>query len=204
MGTPIAIDGIVNKGIYSNSTPKIAFLLKEVNYPDMAEDWPYTDWLNEQSTSSQKDPYFHKTFSNIATWLACVENPNISYVDCEEYKNYSRLISQIAVININKGPGGSSSDWDTIKEYAIKNADSLRKQISEIAPDILICGGTYSFAKDDIFHSDTQQTLPCGANWFSFERTKVVEFVHPAWFSVHKKILFSYFKSMYNDLLNLS
>lgn len=202
--TPKAIDGIINKERYAQAKTKVAFLLKEVNAPGMTEDWHYADdWLYKQSIKPD-DPDFHKTFANVVRWLACVECPDITYVECDDYKKYCGLVAQTAVINIHKGAGGSSSDWEVIEKYAIENADTIRQQVSEIAPDILICGGTYYFAQKYIFRGAEEKTLPCGANYFQFGKTKVVEFVHPAWFSVDRKILFAYFKTVYNDLLKLS
>ena len=197
---PIAWDGIVNQEQYGSAKVKVAFLLKEVNYPDMEGDWKYTDWLDQQAAQPDS-PDFHKTFANIARWMACEESPDASYLACEDYAAHSGLIAKMAVINIHKGAGGSSSDWEAMKGYARENGEALRLQVEKIGPDILFCGGTYPLAKEWIFPGAKEQCLPCGANYFCWGRTKVVEFVHPAWFTVPRKILFAYFKAVYSDLL---
>lgn len=38
-GKPIAFDGVVDEKSFKKSEIKTLFLLKEVNYPDMNEDW---------------------------------------------------------------------------------------------------------------------------------------------------------------------
>lgn len=223
----IAIDGIIDEALYHSAKVKTAFLLKEVNYPDMDTDWHYTDWLYEQAMENKRDgtPWersndFHKTFANICRWLAVVESPDCSFQDCDQYESCKHLLAKSAVININKHGGGSSSEWTSIAAAAEANRDLLIAQIRDIAPDLVVCGGTYSFAKHQIFQAgqagtysyrdgDTSKTydvlevgkLSCGAEFFVADNIVFLEFVHPAWFSVDRKILFAYFREVYHDVL---
>lgn len=203
----IARDGIVDPERYRRAKVKTAFLLKEVNYPDMEEDWPYTDWLYEQAMERKRDggPWteskdFHKTFANVCRWLACVEDPEITYLECEDFKRHKQLLAQAAVININKGGGGSSSDWSAIAQAAERNKATLQKQFEEIKADLVICGGTFWFAEHVIYPDVETKRLPCGARYLTVGTSIFVEFVHPAWFSVDRGILFAYFQAVYRDL----
>lgn len=204
----IAQDGIVDKTRYDRAKVKVAFLLKEVNYPNMAENWAYTDWLYEQALERRRDGEawvesgdFHKTFSNVCRWLACVETPDITYLECEDYRRHKHLLAQAAVVNIHKGGGESSSNWREISRIAGENHIQLRQQIEEINPDLVICGGTFWFAHQDIYPGVKTSRLPSGAGWFAVDGTVFVEMPHPGWFSVDRSILFAYFKAVYHDLL---
>lgn len=91
----IAKDGIIDRKKYDESDIKIAFLLKEVNAPELNQeknDWEYADWIYEQATETSKDgksfvPYsdFHKTFGNIVRWLSYAYGLTNDFMECEDY-----------------------------------------------------------------------------------------------------------------------
>lgn len=83
-----------------------------------------------------------------------------------------------------------------------KYGDVNRKEIEEcIVPQLVICGGTFEYAKK-IFGVEKKeiQLLSCGAQYFVKKNIVYIQFVHPSWFSVNRKILFAYAKDVLEEI----
>ncbi|MCI7146030.1 MAG: hypothetical protein MR991_06290 [Clostridiales bacterium] len=124
-------------------------------------------------------------------------------MECEDYSPYKSALLNSAMININKGGGESSSEDEELYRYGEQNKELLKEQIKEISPDIVICGGTYGIARYAIFDEPKEIRMKCGAYAFRYDGILFVQFVHPAWFSVGRNILYSYFKSVWDEAKNL-
>ena len=218
-GSPVSFDGIVDEETYLSSKIRTAFLLKDINGEEtvivdgkkttrqMTSDWEYMDWLYNQATDLSKPLY--KTWPNACLWIEALFNPNVTYQDCMDQYGYfdsAKLrgnLRKISVINIKKTPGAGSSVYSQIEAFATdeRNKELLHKEISLVAPQLVICGGTFHFAKMifDVM-PDEIKCLPSGTEYFIKDGIAYLDFVHPMWFNVDRKILFAYAKDVFHDI----
>lgn len=221
-GEPISFDGVVDEHVYLSSKIRTAFLLKDVNGLEtvtnidgtksiqmMKNDWPdYMDWLKSQATSQTEKLY--KTWPNVCLWIEALKNDNYNYTEClNTWGTFdaSRLranLLEISIINLKKTPGGGSSNSDDVLAATIYGKELLKEEITIVDPQLIICGGTFHFAKILFNIDDTQVSLlPSGASYFIIDNRIYLEFVHPMWFNVDQKILFAYAKSVFSDVKKL-
>lgn len=114
---------------------------------------------------------------------------------------------ETAIINLKKTHGGGQSNFDELKD-AVENYGKLTKEeIDIIDPHLIICGGTFDFAKQLFCSDDTDdfdvKLLPSGEHYFIVKKRVYLEFVHPCWFNVHRKILFAYAKSVFREIMGV-
>ena len=203
-GQPIAFDGVVDETMYESAEIKTLFLLKEVNDPGMQRDW--TDFM-EYTRQQANEETMYKTWPNICLWLEVLKNSETTYSDCVDvYGNFltkklQRNLLETAIVNVKKTAGGGSSNYEEIL-FASKTYGHVTKQeIELIHPQLVICGGTFDFAKmiygvqrEDI------KSFSSGAQFFVQDNTIFLQFVHPMWFSVNRNILFAYAKEVFKDV----
>lgn len=145
-------DGIVNTEEWfsnnkgkENENRKILLVLKEAYGLDTS----LIDFIRNQSYESA--PKIWKRISQIVDGIleTTVEkikpfSENITY-------NYNEIINNIAVINLKKSDGKSTSDCDEILEYARYDGNEIKKQINMIKPNIIIFGSTF-WIVNEIYH----------------------------------------------------
>lgn len=205
-GKPVAFDGLVNEQEFLNSKIKTVFLLKEVNYPDMQEDW--TNFLASLDNMASKDSEkLYKTWPNVCLWTEVLNNADCTYRDClneNQSFNEKKLKSnlrKIGIVNLKKTGGAGGSNWKDILQATDKGKDFIVAELGIINPNLVICGGTFYNAKLLFDISDEQvKMLPAGAHYFITGNTLYLEFIHPMWYSVNRNILFAYAKTVFNDL----
>ena len=183
---PFINDGIFDSKTFDAQQTKILFVLKEADwkngFPGQREDLC--------SILLTKDGGSWKTWNNIARWSKAIldKGEYSENISCEERHNTLR---RIAAINLKKQGGGSSANGKSLIDFATKDAKFLKRQIDEIAPDIIVCCG-YSRPKSNaeilyenvLFSTDkpewksfsiTQKTI-----WyFEYQNIPVVSFYHP-------------------------
>lgn len=221
-GSPVSFDGVVDEETFLSSEIRTAFLLKDINGEEtvivngkkttqqMTSDWEYMDWLYDQATNLSNSLY--KTWPNACLWIEALFNPNATYQNCMNQYGYfdsSRLrgnLRKISVINIKKTPGAGSSVYSEIEAFAKdkRNIELINKEVSIIAPQLVICGGTFHFAKM-IFNVETDEIkyLSTGTEYFIRDGIIYLDFVHPMWFNVDRKILFAYAKTVFAEIKTL-
>ena len=178
-------DGPIDISTWNNrSTGKhILFLLKEA-YGE-SEDWSLNDWLKRTGPSTN-------------LWYRVVEwTYGISNTSKDEIARYSpgeisfdrvdgmpnEWLKQIAIVNIKKSGGRSSSDYEEIMLYAEADKEELLKEIELIDPDIIVCGATASNL--DFLLDGTLKEKPCD-NWYYYtsylgnRERLVIDYYHPA------------------------
>ncbi len=203
-GKPIAFDGVADESCYMHAKIKTLFLLKEVNWPNMSNDWIYTAILKETA-------YNTKTLDwpNICLWMEAMYNPNITYMDCIQSDGrlnsemLQKHLREIALVNIKKTAGDGSSKHQMILDAIERYGHLIRKQIdSIILPQLVVCGGTFDYAKR-LYPEAQTSVLPSGAMYFVTNGIVFLQFVHPSWFSVNRSILFAYAKTVFSDVVKL-
>lgn len=77
--------------------------------------------------------------------------------DVDKLVKEDRILQKIAVINVNKSGGGSTSDERILTEAAEKFHDIIFKQIELLDPNIVILGGVNQFISKWIPKDDTNR-----------------------------------------------
>ena len=175
-------DGIVNYEKW-NGGKKILFLLKEAYGED--DDWSLTQWLYEMSPSSnlwyRVVEWTYGITNTTSSEIAKYEPNKISFSHGKKTPN--EWISQIAVVNLKKSGGRSSSNYSEIDAYAHYDAKEILKEIEYIDPDIVVCGATLS-SLDSI--CDNKICSKHNDNWFYYsdvigDRERLfLDYYHPA------------------------
>jgi len=142
-------DGVIDNDFWSKSNYKIMFLLKEAYDSKKSEGtWDLPNLIRKRGVSG-------RTFKPMAQWAYGIEkviqNREISpYIQNNEYVKNALLSS--AVVNLKKSGGKSKSGSKNLLEYVNEDWDLIYKQISNIAPKIIVCGNTWSLIKDKLIH----------------------------------------------------
>jgi hypothetical protein len=108
------------------------------------------------------------------------------------------------VINIKKTHGESESIPEELLSCSKnpQNQDLIKKEIEILEPRLVVCGGTFEYAKiiNQIAQKETH-TLSTGTKYFVNKSAYFIEFVHPA-IRIETRIIFAYFKEMYHAFCN--
>jgi len=212
------VDGIVDEEAYLASPIHTAFLLKETNggteegHCDAMGNWDtFTRDLHNMALPKHHPDStpLYKTWPNVCLWMYLIHHPTASFSCCTENGEFREekvrhYLDTTAIINIKKVPGGSSSVYEQLKTAAINNHDFLLEQIEIVDPELIICGGTYWVFKETFDQSSIQTgILPTGTHYFLHNKKLYLEFPHPMWYNVDRKILFAYAKEVFTEVRKL-
>lgn len=181
---PFIDDGVFDPETFNAQKTKILFVLKEA-------DWNGVPGQRKNLCSAllNNGANMWKTWNNIARWSKAILD-NGTYpenISCEERHN---ILRKIAAINLKKQGGGSSANGKSLIDFATNDADFLKRQIDEIAPDIIIgCG--YSRPKSNakilyenvLFSTDKPEWKSFSITqeniwYFEYQNIPVVSFYH--------------------------
>jgi hypothetical protein len=169
-------DGVVSEKDYLESTPKIAFILKEVNDPDGG------GWDLRKFIANGGRP---QTWNNMTRWVHGIRNRN-SIPNWEFYSQISNefrkeILRSICAINLKKSPGTHTTDHASLKTIAHEDKDFIQRQYEIYDPDITICGGTGDLFKQIVGHSAKKwKCTSRGVWWYERDVNKyVISFSHP-------------------------
>lgn len=144
-------DGVICQGSWSQAKRKVLFLLKEPN-GYKGEHGPLNELLRKAATINPGSSMWDRpTFHNIGRWTYGLLNYSHhvpAYQDAN--KACKTAVLECAYINIKKSSGGARST-KAVAMHAEKYAEFLRRQVELIAPDIVVCGGTYSILKEHVY-----------------------------------------------------
>lgn len=173
-------DGIVNERTWNNqSGKKILYVLKEA-YGESA-DWSLTEWLLRVKPSSS-------IWKRVIEWTYGIQNTTVERVAQylpDIYEHNLELFNNIAVLNLKKSGGKSSSNYGEIEAYALADKVEIKKQISIIDPDIIVCGATFSILNRVYDNEIRPEGMWCD-NWFYYtgliseKKTLIIDYYHPA------------------------
>ncbi len=140
----LASDGAVNPEFYFKSTPRILFVLKEMN----ASPWKPDDlieYLTDNNTRAQ-------TWNNVLRWRSGIHDvwagkapDEIQYEDFEWISTEERKekLKDIAAINLKKVAGSSSSNMMDINNHAEHFTKLLSRQVELLDPDVIVACGVW-------------------------------------------------------------
>lgn len=167
-------DGIVNEKSYLASSPKVLYLLKEVNG---GENWSLKDYLIAGGRP--------QTWDNIARWQYGIQHLD-NDIEWKELDNCSsdwrkENLESICVVNIKKQSGSYECNYNTLIDAAIRNRDFLKRQIDMYHPDIVICCGTSNIYFEYIYEiPNPDWKMSKRGIWYVKENNRiVVSYLHP-------------------------
>lgn len=134
--TGFVADGVVDEVAYLSSSPRVLFILKEVNDPEGGE-WDLRTFMREGGRVA--------TWSNLARWTDGLRSLDVdrswselSEVDAERRVNSLR---SIAAMNLKKTPGGTVNVKADLYQIATEDRVHLNRQFAMYDADIVICCG---------------------------------------------------------------
>lgn len=168
-------DGVVDEKEYLQTTPKIVFILKEVNG---GAGWDLREFLQGGGRA--------QTWNNITRWTKGLIEPETAndwneyrYISPEQREQYLR---KIVTVNLKKIPGGSVSDGREIYKHGSANLDFIEKQLRLYEPDLAICCGTGG-ALYEMWHGDDDAEWESTSNdiwYFRHDCVPFISYKHPA------------------------
>jgi len=134
-GTWYAKDGIIDVEEFNSQKIRILWILREPN----GGGFDFMKYLSDVTVY----PRWKQSYGLVVKVSRIFLN---NLFDAEnEWKVYdASIMKKIALINLKSTEGGSSVNWKEIEKSF--DANKLYDRITnEIAPDIIICGGTYNY-----------------------------------------------------------
>jgi hypothetical protein len=186
----VILDGPINPKVYYSTTPKVLWLMKEP-YDTGGGGWDFSeackdsDFRNGLVFGSARP-----TWQPVVYIAHCVENDFASYDsidDLSENRSMLNALDSIAWVNIQKLPSKNvtETDMEDIFVAAEKYENLLLKQLKLFEPDVIICGGTVSVAKQ--FLGDISKVNENGYDYLVWGKTAVIPAYHPAQRNMSRK-----------------
>jgi len=167
-------DGIVNEKAYLNSSPKLLFVLKEVNDSDSG-DWDLRKFLKKGGQ--------WQTWNNVARWVEGIRMlPNEIHwekLGKINLKRRKKALSFIAAINIKKIPGGGYSNNDELDRFARENKDFLKKQFGLYNSDVIVCCSTWYLLEELFGKFNDSKWTSRGVRFCEYKGKFIVDYWHP-------------------------
>lgn len=210
----LTFDGIIAEG---NCAPDLLFLLKEANdgrdssrkdKPDFSEGFDFIAHARREAKAQSGRKPTH--WDNLCYWAkayqdAVQKDPHYFYDT--SVQNCGGLLGEISLVNIKKAPGARVTDGDKFI-HTVTNpvcAALVRNEISLIAPKVVVCCGTYEYAKElykELSIAEVQ--LSCGAYYFMYKDLCFLEFIHPTQYGAAAKrsLTYAYAKEVFQNLVD--
>jgi hypothetical protein len=182
-------DGAVDPDFFTDSNPKVLYLLKEAN-GGKDENWKGGDlrcYLNNDAARWQ-------TWNTVARWQYAIahlkEDIDWNKVDRISTTFRKTLLKNAVVINLKKVPGDQQSNMKEIKVFAQRDKDFIKEQISIYKPHIVICGGTGNIVKElGLLGSFSKwDTSSRGVEYCIINNTTILNYKHPGVRTSKKKL----------------
>lgn len=144
-------DGIVCMENWGTAKRKVLFLLKEPNGYE-GECGALNDLLRKAAAPKSTSKMWNRpTFHNVGSCAYGLLNYSGEVPDYDE-ANRARKTAVLgcAYINIKKSSGGARATKE-VEVHAAKYANLLKRQVTIIDPDIVVCGGTYNMLKEHVY-----------------------------------------------------
>ena len=181
------LDGIIDPETWERQPTKILFVLKEAyDKTDKKENglyvWDEPEWLAEQIRT--KSVRMGKTWRRVYQWTHAILkwNAEMSTPRWDE-----DTFGKIAVINVKKTNGESSSVDGELLTHAKRHSDRLIRQIRLINPDVIVYGYTcwlvdaaLSMSKNETIRGRKNDLLWYKTESFTDKEITVIDFWHPA------------------------
>ncbi len=172
-------DGIVNFEVWQYQKLKVLFLVKETHGSDKGGCW-------HPSVRFERVGIFG---NNIARWnylLKELFNKREGIIEFPANDVLPKELDDVAVVEIKKKSGKSSSNNNQIIAYAERDKDFLREEIDLISPHIVFCGYTGEAYGDYIYGDEEWDKLKevDGRTCHKHRERLVIDFFHPSYAQV--------------------
>lgn len=183
--TKIIYDGVAFPKKYTDSNPRVLWLLKESYETNNCYGW-------HVSNIEKPIPQMHKngTLRQVCRISYSILN-NSNYYKNSSVSDIELLDSfqKIGWININKIAAGKKSPNDLTFRYNIWK-DILKEQITTYDPDIIICGNTLQYlTRDNFFEksSNNRRAFKEGRQYcyYLLKDRLYINIHHPSYFKIH-------------------
>ncbi|HHT22196.1 MAG TPA: hypothetical protein GXZ87_02635 [Bacteroidales bacterium] len=175
------IDGVIDVEKYLNAKYRILWILKEANSEN--DSWSYLENFKNKE-------WLYRCGKSILTLKRIIYTTYGILRDCQWHeipdasneKSFEPL-QEIAIINIKKIPGGSTSNPTIIQSAYYENRELLKLQIETYNPDIIIFGNTMQFFnKSDFygFENTEKQITEYGNHYYATNEKLYIHTWHPA------------------------
>lgn len=128
----VSRDGRLDPASFGEVRPRVVFVLKETN--DFAG--------GELQELLAKGPRFRMWYT-VARWAAGLLDGFPPYDEIDKYERMRDALHKVAVVNLKKVTGGSSSWSRVIHAAALRDKTFLRKQLHMLDPDVIVACGTF-------------------------------------------------------------
>jgi len=132
-------DGAADTDAFMASKPRIVFLLKEVN--SNARRWDLRGYLFNGARAA--------TWNNVTRWTKGIrslpERLPWRLVEHVTERDREEVLRSIAVVNVNKAPGGGSANNAVLARAAEEHDKLLIRQLCLYNADLVLCCGTARF-----------------------------------------------------------
>lgn len=151
-------DGVVDSNKYINSKYKIAWILKEVNSEEDGGGWNLREAIRNLKTEKGIRKGWEKTFAPIVYATYGIVNSKF-WEESPHHRDVPEMIDvlqQIVYLNIKKTAGVSVANHDELQSSYQTNKNIFLEQLELYNPDVIICGNTFKYIKDDLNLTDYQ------------------------------------------------
>ncbi len=143
-------DGIIDVDQYSKAKFRILWILKEANSKDFGG-WDLRSFIANDLLGYHN---WRRTYNLITyiTWGIFNDFPKWQKQSRKWEAEHSTILQKIAIINLKKIPGASSSSDSAIISEFQNNKEIIFKQVEASNPDIIIFGGTKKYLNQNDFN----------------------------------------------------
>lgn len=135
--------GIVDQEAYEASTPKLVFLLKEVNDPKQTPGWSMVGFLQDQVKRGLSGQSIYPMWKELGIWSYAIRNDFPRYGEINTVQVAAEGLKCVGMTNLKKSGGGGTSNYRVIRECAAKTIELWKSELEIMTPDIIICCGTF-------------------------------------------------------------
>ena len=174
-------DGVISETSWAEAPLKVLLLLKESYHS--------SKWYGINGPIDIRNGRNKKFWPNIVRWKYMLQEtakggsiPDFpSWNDLPEVKDGSYLLKDIAYVNVKKPLGTSKSRHTEIKSYAKRDKEFLTKQIDALAPDVVLCGGT--FWPYHLMYNGNDTITKTSERVYQHGDRLILDFYHPGYFA---------------------
>lgn len=129
-------DGVANESLFLSSTPRVIYVLKEVN--DTEGGWDLREFMRSGGRS--------QTWNNITRWTMGIQSldRDIPWSELATISEECRqsVVPRLCGVNLKKSPGGHTTDVGGFSEVVKQDSDFIRRQLALYDAQIAICCGS--------------------------------------------------------------
>jgi len=138
----------------------------------------------------------------------------VEHLSYEEYmasgrgniETLRKSLGKTAIVNLKKTWGGGSTNWKTLNSYLQNDVvrEVLRKEVTYINPDIVICGGSQVFdLAKEIFGAKEEKSSSVNgqkADYFKVDNRIFLNLYHPSCFNKKRNDLYNYSAEIFSQI----